>query len=144
MADRLRFGLNPPDGVQTAWGARWIIDPHGWVDEVWDRTDAIGPDDRRDELLGYLNDHVGDAPQQTAQQLLELGELSWSDDTRVTLYEDEVVTVVANPRRSYGHVDCTTRWFHDVGCGPQRSQCKLSSLWLSCGRQRDPSVRVRT
>jgi hypothetical protein len=43
MNDRLRFGVNPPTGVQTAWGARWIIDPDGRVDQVWDRTDAIGP-----------------------------------------------------------------------------------------------------
>jgi hypothetical protein len=50
MNDRLRFGVNPPTGVQTAWGARWIIDPDGRVDQVWDRIDAIGPDDRRREL----------------------------------------------------------------------------------------------
>ena len=104
MTDRLRFGINPPAGVQTAWGARWIIDPDGRVDQVWDRTDAIGPDDRRHELLGYLNDHVGHAPQQQAEQLLGRGELSWSDDARVTLYEDEVVTVVANPKRSFGYL----------------------------------------
>ncbi len=104
MADRLRFGINPPAGVETAWGARWIIDPQGWVDQVWDRTDAIGPDERRRELLDYLNDSVGDAPHQKARRLLERGELSWSDDTRVTLYEDETVTVVGNPRRSFGYL----------------------------------------
>jgi hypothetical protein len=64
-------------------GARWIISQAGDVDPVWDRTDAIGPNHRRRELL-------------------EHGELSRSDDARVTLYEDEVVTVIANPRRSYG------------------------------------------
>jgi hypothetical protein len=36
--DQLRFGLNPPEGVQTAWGARWIISPAGDVAPVWDRT----------------------------------------------------------------------------------------------------------
>jgi hypothetical protein len=104
MHHRLAFGINPPAGVQTAWGARWIVEPDGRVDQVWDRTDAIGPDDRRDELLGYLNDHVGLAPQQQAEQLLARGELRWSDERRVTLYEDETVTVVANPRRSYGYL----------------------------------------
>jgi hypothetical protein len=104
MADRLRFGLNPPDGVQTAWGARWIIDPHGWVDEVWDRTDAIGPDDRRRELLHYLDARVGYTPHQKARQLLQRGELSWSQDTTVTLYDDETVTVVGNPHRSFGYL----------------------------------------
>jgi hypothetical protein len=104
MANRLSFGLNPPDGVDTAWGARWIIGPDGWVDQVWDRTDAIGPDDRRHQLLGYLDDHVRDAPQQKARQLLERGELRWSQDTTVTLYDDEVVTVVGNPRRSFGYL----------------------------------------
>ncbi len=104
MPDRLRFGLDPPAGVETAWGARWIIDPAGWVDEVWDRTDAIGPDDRRRELLAYLNDQVGRAPQETAAELLRSGRLRWSDETTVTLYEDEVVTVDANPRRSFGYL----------------------------------------
>jgi hypothetical protein len=104
MPDRLRFGLNPPEGVQTAWGARWIIDPQGWVDEVWDRTDAIGPDDRRRELLDYLDAHVGYTPHQKARQLLECGELSWSQDTTVTLYDDETITVVGNPRRSFGYL----------------------------------------
>ncbi len=103
MPDRLRFGLNPPADVETAWGARWIIDPEGWVDEVWDRTDAIGPDDRRRELLVYLNDHVGRAPHQAASELLRSGALRWSDETTVTLY-DEVVTVLGNPRRSFGYL----------------------------------------
>ncbi len=104
MPDQLRFGLNPPDGVETAWGARWIIDPHGSVDEVWDRTDAVGPDDRRRELLDYLHARVGHAPHQHASRLLERGELSWSQDAPVTLYDDEAVTVVGNPRRSFGYL----------------------------------------
>jgi hypothetical protein len=104
MSDQLRFGLNPPAGVETAWGARWIIDPEGRVDEVWDRTDAIGPEDRRRELLAYLNDHVGRAPHQAAGELLRSGALRWSDETTVTLYDDEVVTVVGNPRRSFGYL----------------------------------------
>jgi hypothetical protein len=104
MADQLSFGLNPPDGVETAWGARWIIDPDGSVDQVWDRTDAIGPDDRRGSLLGYLDTHVGDRPREAARTLLRSGELSWSSDATVTLYDDDVVTVVGNPRRSFGYL----------------------------------------
>jgi hypothetical protein len=104
MSDQLRFGLNPPVGVETAWGARWIIDPEGRVDEVCDRTDVIGPEDRRRELLAYLNDHVGRAPHQAAGELLRSGALRWSDETTVTLYDDEVVTVVGNPRRSFGYL----------------------------------------
>jgi hypothetical protein len=104
MAGRLSFGFNPPDGVDTAWGARWIIDPNGTVDQVWDRTDAIGPDDRRRSLLNYLDNQVGDAPHKTAQRLLREGQLSWSGDTTVTLYDDDVVTVVGNPRRSFGYL----------------------------------------
>jgi hypothetical protein len=95
---------HPPDGVDTAWGARWIIDPNGSVGQVWDRTDAIGPDDHRRSLLGYLDNQVGDAPHKTAQRLLRAGELSWSDDTTVTLYDDDIVTVVGNPRRSFGYL----------------------------------------
>jgi hypothetical protein len=102
--DRLRFGLGPPAGVETAWGARWIIDQEGWVDEVWDRIDAIGPDARRHELLAYLSDHVGRAPHRSAGELLRGGRLRWSSETTVTLYEDEVVTVVGNPCRSFGYL----------------------------------------
>ncbi len=104
MLDRLRFGLGPPEGIETAWGARWIVDPEGRVDEVWDRTDAIGPDDRWRELLAYLKDHVGRAAHQAASELLHSSALRWSDDTTVTLYEDEVVTVAGNPRRSFGYL----------------------------------------
>ncbi len=104
MPDRLRFGLTPPASVETAWGARWIIDPEGRVDEVWDRTDAIGPDDRRRELLTYLSDQVGCTPQYAARELLQSGRLRWSDNTTVTLYEDEAVTVLGNPRRSFGYL----------------------------------------
>ena len=104
MPDQLRFGLNPPDGVHTAWGARWIIDAHGSVDEVWDRTDAIGPPGRRHQLLDYLNSRVARAPAETACRLLAHGELSWSDDATVTLYDDQTVTIVANPLRSFGYL----------------------------------------
>ncbi len=104
MTDRLRFGLAPPAGVETAWGARWIINQEGRVDEVWDRTDAIGPDARRHELLAYLGDHVGRAPHEAAGELLRSGRLRWSAETPETLYEDDVVTVVGNPRRSFGYL----------------------------------------
>lgn len=104
MDEQLRFGLNPPEDVETAWGARWIISPVGDVESVWDRVDAIGPTERRHQLLDYLNMRVRDAPQQTARRLLERGELSWSVDMAVTLYEDQEVTVVGNPRRSFGYL----------------------------------------
>jgi hypothetical protein len=118
MPDRLRFGINPPEGVETAWGARWIIDQEGHVDEVWDRTDAIGPDDRRRERLAYLNDHVGRAAQEAAAELLRSGRLRWSEETTVTLYEDDVVTVVANPRRSFGYL-YVGAWFKaDIPVSP--------------------------
>ena len=68
------------------------------------RTDAIGPDDRRRELLDYLDARVGYTPHQKARQLFECGELSWSQDTTVTLYDDETITVVGNPRRSFGYL----------------------------------------
>jgi hypothetical protein len=85
-------------------GPRWIIDPNGSVDQVWDRTDAIGPHDHRRSLLGYLDTQVGDVAHKAAQRLLRAGELSWSDDTTVTLYDDDIVTVVGNPRRSFSYL----------------------------------------
>jgi hypothetical protein len=88
------------------------------VDEVWDRTDAIGPDDRRRELLDYLNDQVGGAPHETAAEFVRSGRLRWSDETTVTLYDDEVVTVLANPRRSFGYL-YVGAWFKaDITSSP--------------------------
>jgi len=55
-------------------------------------------------LLDYLNDQVGRAAHETAAELLRGGRLRWSDETTVTLYDDEVVTVAANPRRSFGYL----------------------------------------
>ncbi len=36
--------------------------------------------------------------------MLRSGRLRWSDETSVTLYDDEVVTVLGNPRRSFGYL----------------------------------------
>jgi hypothetical protein len=76
----------------------------GRATKVWDRTDTIGPDGRRRSLLDYLDNQVDNAPHKTAQRLLREGQLSWSDDTAVTLYDDDVVPIAANPRRSFGYL----------------------------------------
>jgi hypothetical protein len=44
------------------------------------------------------------ASREAARTLLRSGELSWSGDATVTLYDDDVVTVVGNPRRSFGYL----------------------------------------
>jgi hypothetical protein len=71
--DILKFGLReavPPD-APAAWGARLIYPD----DVVWDRTDAIGSDEARRELLEYLRSEVRDLPLKKARELHDRGEL---------------------------------------------------------------------
>lgn len=100
----LAFGYRRlPDTVRTAWGARWIINQEGYVDAVWDRTDATGDDEQRQRLLEHLRSDVQAIPQRKLADMLRSGEVSTRDDHEVVLYEDEVVTVVGNPQASAGY-----------------------------------------
>ena len=98
----LRFGLRdavPPDAL-AAWGARLIYPD----DVLWDRTDAVGSDEPRRELLDYLRTAVRDVPFKEARALHARGVLRASGDEDVTLYEDARVKVVANPRGGSGYL----------------------------------------
>lgn len=115
MTINLSFGFQGvPESVTTAWGARWIITQDGDIDQVWDRTDSCGPDDKRRELLDHLTDKVGGAPRLSLSALLRSRKLSTRDDTVVVLYEDEKVVVVGSPQSSGGYFYVTAYWAGDV------------------------------
>lgn len=99
----LAFGYRRlPEGVTTAWGARWNITQDGVVDQVADRTDTCGPDDKLGRLLAHLSATVGNCPRFELARLLRF-ELSTREDREVTLYEDETVVVVGSPQSSGGY-----------------------------------------
>jgi hypothetical protein len=111
--EALRFGYKRglAPGVVTAHGARWIIHQDGGVDQVYDRQDAIGPDDRRHELLDHLNTVVKGQAADRARELLASWDvdgpnqkLGTMDDREVILYEDDRLITKANPQASGGYL----------------------------------------
>lgn len=100
----LAFGYRQlPEGVTTAWGARWIIDQEGRVDSVWDRVDACGEDEPKARLLEHLRENVRDIPNRKLSDMLFDYEVSTREDRDVVLFEDEVVRVVGSPQASAGY-----------------------------------------
>lgn len=99
----LRFGYSVPEGAQAAWGARWIINQDGLVDQVWDRTDAVGEDEPRQRLLDHLRDVVGVQPHRKLQTLLENDTVNTRTAEEVVLYEDDTVKVFGNTNASSGY-----------------------------------------
>lgn len=102
----LQFGCNQaiPDGVHTAWGARWIVKQDGYVDQVPNRQDCVGPDEERKVLLDYLNSGAGTKARRTAAQMLADYTLRTNGTETVTLYEDEKLVFKGNPQGSYGYL----------------------------------------
>jgi hypothetical protein len=100
--DTLKFGLRdavPPEAL-AAWGARLIYPD----DVLADRSDCVGSDQARRELLDYLREHVGARPWERAREMHNRGELHARDTSDVTLYEDERCIVLANPRGGSGYL----------------------------------------
>jgi hypothetical protein len=93
---KLGFGAvkHIPDGVETAWGARWI-----WPNDlVWDRQDLRGPN--KDALKDWLNAGALNAARSAAR----LNDLHQDEDRMAVLFEDEDGIVVGNPQGSYGYL----------------------------------------
>jgi hypothetical protein len=101
-AEALKFGLRDavPADAQAAWGARLIYPD----DVLADRSDCIGSDQARRELLDYLREHVGARPWQRARELHNSGQLHPTDSNNLTLYEDERCIVVGNPHGGSGYL----------------------------------------
>lgn len=100
---RLRWGYHAglPAEAGTAWGCRAIIDRHGWVDVLWDRSDIIG--EHSDRLAALLAERYGLQWRAEVTLMLRDGRLSTREDREVILVDDEVI-VKANPMRSAGYL----------------------------------------
>src|SRR5262245_59994547 len=93
---KLAFGCVKalPEGVTTAWGARWI-----WPNDfVWDRQDLNGPN--AEALRAWLNEGALKA----AREAVGSAGLDPTADRTAVLFEDERGKIVANPQASYGHL----------------------------------------
>jgi len=87
----LRYGYNRglPEGTETAWGCRAIVD-------------ATGP--HMDALLDHLNHHVRGAWRERAAELLRNDVMHTRRAGEFTLYEDSTVVIKGNTNASYGYL----------------------------------------
>ena len=102
----------PPE-APASWGARAILGPNGSVDLLHDRQDlwAKNPAEKK-RLVSALNGGAISETRKASVRAFEshgLGPVGvpryqHSGSCEVVLYDDEVVTVVGNPRASYGYV----------------------------------------
>ena len=85
-ADTLAFGYkrNIPEGVKALWGARAIY-PN---DVVWDRTDTVGEQADKEDLLAWLNGEVKTEPWDTAMQMAASGWMTQDSEDEFVLYQD--------------------------------------------------------
>lgn len=105
MTIQLQFGLNDniPQEAPAAWGARWIITQDGYIDQVPDRTDAVGEPDAKARLFDHLNSKVRNAPKEKLRELLQSGAVNTRIAERIVLHVDELVSVVGNTNASGGY-----------------------------------------
>lgn len=103
-SETLRFGWQgyPPEAL-AVWGARWIIDQDGLVDQLPDRQDCIGDDVHQIRLLNHLNLEAGDRVRAHLSTLLRAGSVRTDQRTCIALYGDDDVTAVGSPQRSCGY-----------------------------------------
>lgn len=108
MTDALRFGTYHVKEPRVAWGARLIYNEVvvGGRGIVWDRTDAIGPDDERKTFLEYLDRKVDNQPFDGIREAIANGMGPGSDEA-FTVYEDDVVMATASPQQSHGYIYLT-------------------------------------
>jgi hypothetical protein len=101
----LSYGLREiPEGIECAWGARWI-----WPNDlVWNRQDttphAPAPQHDVARLHEWLNAGALASAMDEAKRLADSYELTGSENRTVTLHEDERGIVRANPQRSFGYL----------------------------------------
>ena len=101
----LAFGYNAglPAGVSTAWGCRAIIHQiTGSIDVPPDRHSAVGP--HKQALLDHLNQHVGDAWEQRAGELLRSGQMHTRRAQEFVLHTDDQVIIKGNTQASAGYL----------------------------------------
>jgi hypothetical protein len=100
---KLGFGLQPPEDVTTAWGAR-LIAP---ADLLWDRQDLkTDSDEAKTALIAWLNGTPSGtgAIAKMQEALNGMGRYAMPDGDEFIPYEDETGKIIANTNRSGGYV----------------------------------------
>jgi len=93
---KLSWGLQPPEGVSVAWGARAIFEK-GQIDLLWDRTSTMGDEKEVKKLGKWLNTKGLKGIRREVKNLQTNAEYT-------VIYKDDKYTIRANPRRSYGYL----------------------------------------
>jgi hypothetical protein len=94
--NRLAWGLQPPEGTRTAWGARAIFE-NGNIDIVWDRTSTFGIEKNIRKLTAWLDKGGLRGIRKEVKRLLP------SDSTSVS-FTSRGYIILANPRKSFGYL----------------------------------------
>jgi len=97
--DTWTWGLKPPEGTETAWGARAIFKPRGGpvIDLVFNRQQAIGPKQDRQLLGEWLNS-------KGLPGLTALCKDIAGDSDQVVLFSSDGYVIEGCPRASFGYL----------------------------------------
>lgn len=95
----LEWGMQPPNGIKTAWGARAIFDMPNRIDLVSDRQSQRGSQENLRPLLDWIN-RIGIG---LLQDRLRTARIQSDDSKGIHIVHDDY-TIEANPRASFGYL----------------------------------------
>jgi len=100
----LEFGMQPPKGTKVAWGARAIFKPiskNPMIDILWDRQDAFGDKEEREDLVEWVR--KSGLPWLN-QEMEDKASYSISRSHEVFRHEDGDYVLEASPKGSAGYL----------------------------------------
>lgn len=105
MAKRsLQFGMQPPQGTKVAWGARAIFKPiskNPMIDILWDRQDAFGGKEDREQLVEWVKSQGLPWIEATID---EKASYSLTRSHEVFRFKDGQYIIEASPKGSGGYL----------------------------------------
>lgn len=135
MAVSLQFGLARvvPEGVGTAWGARWI-----YPDDMLPDRQSVGGDEGKEwaQLQKWLDSGPIGKAREKAEYANTAGTMTHDSSETFILWKDSVGVVVGSPNRSYGYL-YVAAWIH---FGDPNKQAPAESIDLT---KRYPRGRTR-
>ncbi len=100
----LEFGIQPPKGTKVAWGARAIFKPisrNPAIDILWDRQDAFGDKEEREELVEWVK-NTGFP--WLEKEVEDKASYTLSRSYRTFHYEEGDYVIEADPKASGGYL----------------------------------------
>ncbi len=101
---KLEFGRQPPKKAKVAWGARAIFKPiskNPMVDILWDRQDAFGGEQERQDLVEWVK---ATGLPKLEEMIEEKASYSITRSHEVFKFEDAGYTIEASPQGSGGYL----------------------------------------